>query len=211
MKRNRLIQFILVFLTTTACAQNREACNRSVWTKEDAKYLPKEVCIKKGDYHITQVYKSVDLNGDGLNDFIFDWNKNPLQNGDTIFVTVYIQNRDSTFTHFRTFSNLYPIYFKSYDRDYTIKDKALAELHKKYQGENQLIELLFELSLIRLRIKYEAKEDLLIQYAYDETRKDWLLLKAELHDYALGKILSFNQSDRIGPEINKFNYFYWEE
>jgi len=66
MKRNRLIQFILVFLTTTACAQNREACNRSVWTKEDAKYLPKEVCIKKGDYHITQVYKSVDLNGDGL-------------------------------------------------------------------------------------------------------------------------------------------------
>jgi hypothetical protein len=211
MKSNSLIQFVLLVLTTTACAQNKEVCNRSVWTKGDEKYLPNEVCIKRGDYHITQVYKRVDLNNDGLNDFVFDWNKNPLQNGDTIFVTVYIQNPDSTFKHFRTFNNLYPIYFKSYDRDYVIKDKSLAELHKKYQGENQLIELLFEPNLIKLRIKYEAKEDLLIQYSYDKKRKDWLLLKAELHDYALDKVLPFNQTDKIGPSIDRLNYLYWDE
>jgi hypothetical protein len=210
MKKYIIYQIVLLFLTASAIAQNID-CNRAVWINRFTKMLPKEVCIPKGNYHITEVYEKIDLNDDGFEDFIFDWNKNPLQDGDTIYVTIYFQNSDSTFSYFRTFNNLYPIYFKDYSLEYPPKVESLKVIHKKYEGENQFLNLSFEKNLITLKIKNEAKEDLWVQYYYDKSKKDWLYLKAELHDYALDKVTPIDLSDKIGPSINNFTYFYWEE
>lgn len=57
------------------------------------------------------------MNGDGLSDFIFKWRRAQLQDEDTLFVTIYIQNKDSSFSNFYTFHNLFPLYFENYSSD----------------------------------------------------------------------------------------------
>lgn len=208
MKKYIIYQIVLLFLTASTIAQNID-CNRAVWIKQNAKNLPKEVCIPKG-YLISNIYESTDINGDSLPDFIFKWRKPELQDGDTLYISIYLQNSDSTFSYFRTFNNLYPIYFKDYSRDYVPPKSALIALHKKYEGEDQFLELKFEQNLITLKIEYAAKEDLWVQYYYDKSKKDWLYQKAEIHDY-WEKVTPIDLSEKIGPSINNFTYFYWEE
>lgn len=206
---NFIMITLLILFTIMSYAQD-SICNRSVWIKSWEKELPKEVCIPEG-YIISHIFDLVDINDDGLIDFIFKWRKNNLQNGDTMYVTIYLQNQDGTYEHFRTFNNLYPIYFKSYDLDYVPKDTSLISIHKKYEGEYLFQELIFKKNLIILKIKHEAKEDLWIRYRYDKTKNDWLYQNAELHDYAIDKITSIDLSDKLGPTIDNFTYFYWEE
>src|SRR5690606_15661970 len=93
-------------------------CNQKVWIGKFAKLISKDICIKNGPYHISQVYEMCDVNNDGLKDLIIDYNKVNLQDGDTIFVSVYLQKSDSTFKLLKTFDNLYPIYFDRYDLEY---------------------------------------------------------------------------------------------
>ena len=87
MKRYALILLLWLSFGTAILAQTAD-CNRAVWINRFTKLLPKEVCMPKGNYHITQVYDRVDLNDDGLKDFVFDWNKDTLQDGDSIFVSI---------------------------------------------------------------------------------------------------------------------------
>lgn len=209
MKTYIITQSILLIFSINIFAQNTN-CNRAVWVKEDEKELPKEVCIPKGNYHVTQVYERVDINSDGLEDFIFNWNKNPLQDGDTLYVTIYTQNQDSIFSHFRTFSNLYPIYFKSYSFDYTPKNKKLRVLHKKYM-RNPLIKLTFEKETIEIIRNGDAKENLIITYRYDKDIKNWRYEKTIMYDYALNTKEPYDLSEKLGPLIDNFTYFIWEE
>src|SRR6218665_329830 len=99
MKKSILLGLIIIARGAVSVAQHTD-CNRAVWFNRFTNLLPKEVCIPKGNYHITHVYERADINEDGLEDFIFDWNKKTLQDGDTLYVTIYAQNRDSTFSHF---------------------------------------------------------------------------------------------------------------
>jgi len=201
---------IVMLLQINSCVMAQTGnCNRFVLLKQDAKRIPKDICIPS-NYLISNIYESTDVNGDSLPDFIFKWRKPELQDGDTFYVTIYIQNPDSTFTNFRTFNNLYPIYFKDYSRDYISPNSALAALQKKYEGEDPFVELKFEGKLITLKIKYATKEDLWIQYSYDKSKKDWLYQKAEIHNY-WEKITPMDLSDKIGPSIKNFTYFFWDE
>ena len=199
----------LWLLNMVACAQKND-CNRNVWIKSDEKLIPKQVCIPSG-YLIYNIYEQTDFNGDGLKDFFFKWGNAELKDGDTLFVSIYNQNPDSTFTHFKTFNNLYPIYFKEYGLNYKPVNKELDDLHKKYEGEYQFLELEFKKGLISLLIKYEAKVELEINYQYDLIKRNWIYQDAELHDFALNKTSKIDLSKKVGPTINDFTYFYWEK
>jgi len=210
MRNHAILQLILFLCSIVSYAQNTD-CNRAVWIKEDEKKLPKEICIPNGNYHITEVYEKVDVNGDGLEDFIFDWNKNPLQDGDTIYVTIYTQNSDSTFSFFRTFNNLYPIYFKSYSRDYIPKDEKLRSVHKKYRGEYLLLKLKFEKNIIEITIMGDATTDLIITYKYDRDIKNWRYDNTVMYDFVANTKEPYDLSEEVGPTIDNFTYFYWSE
>ncbi|PGH37825.1 MAG: hypothetical protein CRN43_18855, partial [Candidatus Nephrothrix sp. EaCA] len=155
MKKSILLGLVIIARGAVSVAQHTD-CNRAVWFNRFTNLLPKEVCIPKGNYHITRVYERADINEDGLEDFIFDWNKKTLQDGDTLYVTIYAQNQDSTFSHFRTFNNLYPIYFERYDTDYIPTSKKLRPLHKKYDDDYPFLELAFQKDVLQIKRKCDA-------------------------------------------------------
>ena len=210
MKKSILLGLVIIARGAVSVAQHTD-CNRAVWFNRFTNLLPKEVCIPKGNYHITQVHERTDINEDGLEDFIFEWNKNPLQDGDTLYVTIYAQNQDSTFSHFRTFNNLYPIYFERYDSEYNPPNKKLSPLHKKYNGEYPFLELTFEKGIMQIIRIGQVKEDLIITYRYDKNIKNWRYEKTIRDDYALNIKEPYDLSKKLGPTIDNFTYFIWDE
>jgi hypothetical protein len=199
-------QIVLLFLSSVILGQNID-CNRSVWINRFTKLLPKDICIPNGNYHITEVYNRVDLNEDGLEDFIFDWNRNPLQDGDTIYVTIYLQNPDSSFSNFRTFNNLYPINFKSYSFDYVPKEDKLKDIHKKYYGFDPLIEINFDEGIIKITRKEDAEANLIITYKFDKSINNWRYEKSEEYFLVGGGYKLIDLSEQLGPTIDNFTYF----
>ncbi|MEM4326149.1 MAG: hypothetical protein QXU40_02515 [Candidatus Pacearchaeota archaeon] len=209
MKRN-ICLFIIILLHNIIVSAQDTTCNRAVQVKSYEKELPKEVCIPQG-YLISDIYEKTDINGDSLNDFIFDWNKNPLKDGDTIYVTIYLQNPDGTYKYFRTFNNLYPIYFKSYSLDYIPQDTSLILIHRKYENFYPLHRLKFEKDLIKITIRNDAETDIVVTYRFDKTINNWRFEKSEEYYFIDGTLDPINLSDKLGPTIDNFTYFYWIE
>jgi len=209
MKKSILLGLIIIACGAVSVAQHTD-CNRAVWFNRFTNLLPKEVCIPKGNYHITRVYERTDINEDGLEDFIFDWNKKTLQDGDTLYVTIYAQNQDSTFSHFRTFNNLYPINFERNNSGYTPPDKKLIPLYEKYRNVF-LLKLTFEKGVIQIIRTGEVKENLIITYRYDKIIKNWRYEKTIRYDYAIETKEPYDLSKKLGPTVDNFTYFIWDE
>jgi len=97
------ILVILLSVNYWSCYAQRP-CNRDVNSADLAIKLPKEVCIPYG-YKIFNVVDSVDLNNDDLKDVVVAWAKLPIEDGDTTFYSIYSQQKDSSFSLVRTYSN----------------------------------------------------------------------------------------------------------
>lgn len=204
-----IILQIALYYSLVTIAQVTD-CNRTLWIKQDEKKLPKEVCIPKG-YLISNIYESTDVNGDGLSDFIFKWRKQELCDGDTFYITIYIQNPDSSFTNFRTFNNLYPINFKDYSMNYTPQDERLRSIHKKYMGEYLFLKLAIEKDIIQITRKGDATADLIITYRYDKDLKNWRYEKTVMYDFVANTKEPYDLSEELGPTIDNFTYFIWDQ
>jgi len=211
MKTSKLFQItVLLFSIISITIAQEVNCNRNTWIKQDETKLPKEVCIPKG-YFISNIYESTDINDDGLLDFIFKWRRPELHDGDTLFVTIYTQNPDSTFSFFRTFSNLYPIYFNSYSLDYIPKDERLKSIHKKYQDQYPFLKLTFENNKITITRTEDAEANLIISYIYDPTINNWRYEKCEEYFFNINEKRQIDLSEKLGPTIDNFTYFIWEQ
>jgi hypothetical protein len=181
MRKSPLICLLLCpILSVIGCQcplikKNPPDYNRYVWLPRFEQLLPKEICIPKG-YYITHIYDGTDLDGDGLEDFIFEWNRKSLKSGDTIFISAYLQKTDSSFVFLKTFSNLKPIYFDSYS-DFQSKDERLNQLHRIYGGY-PLQELRFENQQIIIRFNDNSSgryAGVLLTYLFDPGKGDWFL------------------------------------
>jgi hypothetical protein len=207
-------KFLFALLCTTAVAANAqdENCNQKVWPRNFGDPIPQGVCIPQGMFnYITAVYDRTDINGDGLEDFICDWNVKPLDDGDSIYVSIYLQNSDSTFSHFRTFSHLYPIYFARYDLGYIPEDTTLIPILKGYEDTYPLIGLRVEKAFIILEIEFDAEAYWRITYKYDDAIKSWRYEKCEeVFRNESGASLR-DMAWAFGPTIDDFTYFYWDK
>ncbi|MFP4019749.1 MAG: hypothetical protein ACLFUH_10935 [Bacteroidales bacterium] len=175
------ITLVLVVSSFNLLAQKKDTCNQDVWVENLAKKIPENVCIPTG-YHITQVYDPVDLNGDGLKDFVFEWNKKILKNGDTIFVSIYSQNRDSTFSFLKTFNNLHPIYFEPDQKPENLENQKLSKILNAYRGIDPFRKLTFKRNVIKVKFYDNTagmRGGLILTFKYREEKKDWLLEKKE--------------------------------
>ena len=185
--------------------------NRNVKVKRYSKILPEEVCIPKG-YWISFVRKEIDVNKDSLSDFVFDWNKPVLQDGDTLYLTVYKQNKDSSFSHLKTFSNLFPLYFKRYDRDYRFDvklDSFLNQIHSRYDDGYPLEKLEFSNSKIIIKIRTSVTDGITLFYEYDLLVNNWLLIKREdWFENPLSGEFEVTNTDKIKTKefIDDFDY-----
>jgi hypothetical protein len=209
MKKYIISEIVLLLIGIAVFAQNTD-CNRAVWVKQDEKKIPEGICIPKG-YLISNIYESADINDDGLPDFIFKWRKPDLQDGDTLYVTIYTQNQDSTFSYLRTFNNLYPINFKSYSLDYIPKDEKFRAIYKKYHGQYPFLKLTFEKDIIQINRKGDATADLIITYRYDKDLKNWRYEKTEMYDFVANTKEPYDLSEELGPTIDNFTYFIWDQ
>ncbi len=204
MKKIILFQLILLLSATDVLAQAIN-CNRSVWVKDDEQKLPKEVCIPQG-YLISTIYDTTDINGDGLSDFIFKWRRPHLQDGDTLFVSVYTQNKDGSFSNFHTFNNLFPIHFENYDSDYTLKNQSLKTIHTRYLGRNPFVDLLFLKGTIEITLKADAISNIIITYEYDKEIKNWRQKQTILYDFVANTRENYNSAQEKGATIDFFSY-----
>jgi hypothetical protein len=93
-------KFLFVLLCGTAVAVNAQSedCNQDVWPRNFGDPIPQGVCIPQGIFnYITRVFDRTDINGDGLEDFICDWNVQPLSDGDSIYLSIYLSTKSGQY------------------------------------------------------------------------------------------------------------------
>jgi len=206
----RIALFSVLFLYFLVKAQTPD-CNQTVWSTYDAEKIPKGVCLPNG-YEFLYVHTATDINGDGLYDFIFNWDKILMRDGDTTFVSVYVQNPDSTFSHFRTFNNLFPTYFNRYDDNYIPQDTALIPLLRRYEATSTPFRKLeFKQDSLIITICLDAKSDLRTVYVYDKNLNNWLYKESSEVWYEGGGVSRDDLEDKLGPTIDDFTYFWWNK
>jgi len=207
MKRITLFSLLLLYFFVEAQMLD---CNQTVWSNYDAKKIPKDICLSN-EYQFLYIHNPTDVNGDGLDDFIFNWDRISIQDGDTTFVSIYIQNSDSTFSHFRTFNNLFPIYFDRYDIGYIPQDTSLIPLLRRYEtNSTPFRKLEFKQDSLIITIYLDAKTDLRTIYVYDKNLNNWLYKRSDEILYEGGE-RAYDLEDKLGPTIDDFTYFWWDE
>lgn len=162
------------------------ACNRAVSNKSYEKKLIKEVCIPNG-YQISLILtetRNIDMDGDGVGDFVFNWSKPQKIDGDTTFTTVYKKNKDNSFTFLKTFKNLYPIYFKNYNvSTYINANKEIEKFYNDCVGQQPLfkaIDFVGKAGVISINFNdIETGLGFLVKYKYNSKLKDWFLFSQQ--------------------------------
>lgn len=210
-----LLSGVLAVLCICVSAQNKldavyvtdSLCNRNVEIQNYLRKLPKDICIPFG-YHISFIRSETDINNDGLLDFIFEWNSPELKDGDTIFISCYLQNPDLSYSHLKSFKHLYPVYFKDYSASYVPIDSTLKELKNRMVMGYALKSLKFEGMFIKIEFKADAASDFCLEYKFDVEKENWFLIKSELTNFEEDHR---DWSKVFGPSIDDFTYFYWEK
>jgi hypothetical protein len=129
----------------------------------------------------------------------------------SIYLSIYLQNPDSTFSHFKTFSHLYPLYFEIYYLTYIPEDTTLIPILKGYGYTYPLRELRVEKAFIILEIKLDAEADWKVTYKYDDAIKNWKYEKCEEVFLDESGALPHDMAWAFGPTIDDFTYFYWDK
>lgn len=186
-------------------------CNRKVESLFDAESLPAEICLPEG-YVINNVLFT-DSNKDGLEDIWITWHKEKFGIGDTTFVSVYFQSKDSTYSLNKTFSNIFPIWFGDYDYR-TIDENSMPEkwksIFKKYAYMYEISPLRdysIEKNLINLDVLYDAGSVIKIIYKYDVKKNNWFYFNSCVH-YRSGDEEPIDLSKSVGPTIDDFDYLH---
>ncbi len=208
MKMSRIITF--VFFCVQVLYLSAE-CNRKVESLFDAESLPAEICLPEG-YVINNVLFT-DSNKDGLEDIWITWHKEKFGIGDTTFVSVYFQSKDSTYSLNKTFSNIFPIWFGDYDYR-TIDENSMPEkwksIFKKYAYMYEISPLRdysIEKNLINLDVLYDAGSVIKIIYKYDVKKNNWFYFNSCVH-YRSGDEEPIDLSKSVGPTIDDFDYLH---
>jgi hypothetical protein len=184
-------------------------CNREVELKAYEKDLIKEVCIPQGYiiYCIETKYNDIDINGDSLPDFIFDWKKKNAKEGDTLFTTGYKMNPDSSFIFLKTFNNLMPVKLDSYDK--SSKNPYYAALWWDcYNSSNPLRYVEFNKGNIELGIKTDPSAGLDFLYKYSRQKNNWILQSIKKYRDIQGKERQYEPYPMPSKEetIDDFSY-----
>jgi hypothetical protein len=204
MKRSSIV-FLFFLLTNSLYAQKND-CNREMSSNKHKKSLPKEVCIPKG-FQITYVYgtvDSIDFNRDGLNDYVFNMKHKNLSIGDTTFLVFYKRTSDTTYSFYKKFGNVIPIYFDPNIEGPVFKNNKLEQIFDCYVLPNPLNHMDIRNDTIEMIINLEPhrEESMVYVYKFDKAVNDWALVK-KTH-YMYGEIIE--EKILRNSFLSNFNY-----
>lgn len=199
MNKLHFLSALLLFVSFSCQAQNQAYCNRAVRSDFYSKKIPQGICLKPG-YEFSYLYDQVDVNGDGMKDFMTEWRRQDIEDGDTLFLSIYEQIDSAKYELVKTFDNLYPIYFKDYDFEYDVPDSLLNELKGAYNGGNPLNRLEFKEGEIIIYLQPGVVDHYFLHYRYDPREKDWYLERR-----------IYSEEDYEGNLHEVSNEYLWEE
>jgi hypothetical protein len=166
---------ILVLLFLWQCTHGQIECGRKLiypYPRLKSR-LDSAICIPNG-YCITDIYDNADLNLDGQDDKVVRFQKVKLQNGDTIYYSIYTKTVNSSFVFYKTLGNLEPIYFDSYQFEDKTGNKLYDSIKTKYSYPT-LSEVKFEANSINLVFYSDASTIKKLWFNYDPKEKNWVL------------------------------------
>lgn len=203
----KIIVGILIGLLPFYCKSQDEGCNRSTKIKSLSKRIPKGVCLKVG-LEFSYAYEDVDLNGDGLKDFITQVRPKNIRDGDTLLLHIYFQSKNGQYSTLKVFNNIYPTYFKDYSLGYTVTNPRLNELQGKFGGTYPLGEIEFHENLIVINLKPGAIDHYALYYRFN--KQDWYLerkIYSEENSEGVRQELANEYSWEKKISLSQFNYF----
>jgi len=203
-----LLSLGFFMISCNVTGQKQKPCNREVDIKSYEKNLIKEVCIPE-KHIITLLYtdlRDIDIDGDGLGDFIFEHNKLNTQELDTSFLTVYKRINDSTHVFLKTFNNLFPVYLQSYDE--FPKNPQANRVFNCYNLTYPLIRFEMDKGVITLVFNIDPASGYLLEYTYKPEKRNWYLTTYQVWiDFQDGTRRSENrQIPQEGESIDEFSY-----
>jgi len=207
MRKIHILIFEFIFISCNLSGQPKP-CNRAVDSPSYSKSLIKEVCIPSG-YEIVLLhteFKDIDIDGDGLGDFIFEYAKPNSKELDTTYLCVYKRLDDSTHVFLKAFNNLYPVYLKSYD--YPSKHTKAAKVFECYAEGYPLKDLTLENGTISLTIRIDAASGYFLKYTYIPKKKNWYLTTYQewINQSNGGKRFKDYPIPGEGESIDEFSY-----
>jgi hypothetical protein len=172
--------------------------------------LPKGVSMPDSTFSKGGTFDNNDVNKDGLEDYIFVWYKKNRKEGDASFVSVCVQKSDTTFELLKTFNNLYPMYFNSYDPHFKTGNRMLDSLKSKYAGVYPLKDLDFKDDTIIIQYGVGVGETDIEYYVFKDSLNNWYLEKHIFKDDygAYSKVKEYEVEKNTIP-IDSFTYFKW--
>lgn len=105
--------FLIAILLIYNCSMAQSKCNRIVRYSHLNAKLDSAICIPVG-YQIMGV-DDADLNNDGYRDKAVRWQKIKIEDGDTVFYSIYLRGSDERFSHYKKLGNVKPLYFNNYE------------------------------------------------------------------------------------------------
>lgn len=207
----RIIAFIFIYVHALYLSAE---CNRKVETLFDAESLPAEICLPEG--YVINTVSFTDSNKDGLEDIWITWHKEKFEIGDTTFVSVYFQTKDSSYSLNKTFSNIFPVWFGDYDYrkiDVNSLPEKWKSIFRKYSDMYEVSPLdlryySIEEDLINLAVLYDAGSFLRIIYKYDVKKNNWLYFNSCIHISLTENETPIDLSKTVGPTIDDFDYLH---
>ena len=206
---NTTLTFLVVLFYASACdGQEQSNCYQSTKYKSLEKKIPADICLTSGELEFEEI-TFTDFDNDGLEDFIAKWQPKKLTDGDTLQVSAYRQYSAGRYKLYKTWNNLYPIYFKDYSLEYAVKDSLLNEVKANYPGYPTK-EVKFSEDKLLLHFEAGLGSHYFLHYRYDSTKGNWYLERRIYsesdHEGNLHQVSSENLMDQF-QSIDEFNYF----
>lgn len=168
----KLTLLTILSLSFLCCnAQNAEKCDYRT-EKGIKKINVTGICIP--DEYIVFATRSIDIDGDGIDEYIVYWRKEKREEGDTTFISIYKQVNDTTVMLIKMLDNYYPLYI---DYDKKIHSEKISKLLECYAYSDPQGYSSFSEEGIYLNVKIDAGSRINLEYKYDKDENDWYLLK----------------------------------
>lgn len=173
----RYLLLSLFLLSKCSSLAQQSKCNKALIyqsTRLKSK-LDSAICIPDG-YHITDIYDDADLNNDGRKDKVVRYQRVKLSDGDTIYYSLYAQKKDHNLSLYKTFGNLEPLYFESYEFEDKTGNKFYDSIKTKYSYPT-LSTVQFETNSINLTFHVDAATVKKLSFTYSLKEKTWILTR----------------------------------
>ncbi|RIV68908.1 hypothetical protein [Flagellimonas aequoris] len=203
----KMILMLIIFFCCSCNAQQKKAvkeCYKTSWAKWIENELPESICVSKNEmiYHL---FDEFDFNNDGLIDVAIKLGNKDRKNGDLRKLCIYQKVNDSTFTKFREFDNIYPLWFEDYHPDVKVNDPKLDSIKEYYEMGDPLKDIDLVDNKIMLVLKEDAVTECLITFTYSNEKKDWLLTTYVEYNFHNNTKNPY-PTDKIGTSISEFSY-----